>query len=71
MVTIQARRDDQTWNEAVLVSGVTLAHAVRIAVRQLGLGVGRTLARENVGANEWRWNWSGRTLHVKKIEKTT
>lgn len=53
---------------AVVADGVTLAHAVRGAIRQLGLGSGRTIGPpERLAPGEWRWNWSGHLLLVHEI----
>ena len=63
-VTVQARLDGMNWSETVEATGSTLASAVRAAVRKLGIGPGRTLSSEKVGSSQWRWNWSGTTIHV-------
>ncbi len=67
MIRIQARTDAMDWNEAVTAEGATLAHAVRKAARLLGVGPGRTLSSERVGDRQWRWNWSGKTVHVVRV----
>jgi hypothetical protein len=54
----------------VIADGHTLAHAVRQAVHALRVGVGRTVAKEEVAPGDWLWNWSGTVLRVREIAKT-
>lgn len=63
-ITIQARRDDQNWLEAITVTGTTRAHAIRNAARRLEMGPGRALTIERVGTHQLLVNWSGKRLHV-------
>jgi hypothetical protein len=61
------------WRESdpghpVKVYGGTLASAVRKAARALGLGPGKTDAKERLSAGEWRWTWSGIVLRVHEVQ---
>ncbi len=69
MIHIRARLDaGTTWVDA---EGATLAHAVRVAVRKLGLGAGRTLSKERVAPSAYVWNWSGSRLRVEVLPDRT
>ncbi len=64
-VRIHAKLQTQEWPQAVEAEGATLAQAVRKAAYKLGLGPGKTMARNRVGPSEYAWNWSGHTIHVR------
>lgn len=51
----------------VTATGITLAAAVRSAVRLLGVGPGRTVSRQMNANGEWDWDWSGTHLVVREI----
>jgi hypothetical protein len=48
----------------VEATGATLPHAVRNAVKLLGLGPGRTLCKTRHVSGVWLWDWSGHILEV-------
>jgi len=70
-IRIQAWVDRPTPPDAVvIVDGYSLAHAVRKAVRGLGLGVGQTRSSKEIAPGEWQWDWSGTKVHVCEIAST-
>lgn len=68
---VAAWLDGENPTEAVVfVDGNSLAHAVRQAVRSLGVGVGQTRSKTETAPGEWRWDWSGTILQVRIIPHT-
>lgn len=69
-VRIRAARAEATdaWRPA---TGTTLPHAVREAVRKLGIGPGRTVRswEDPPQSGQWFWNWSGTLLRITVLDE--
>ena len=70
-IRIRARLESAPVTSEVTATGNTLAHAVRSAVRVLGLGPGRTVSSERLDAHVHRWVWStGKKSHTLVVTES-
>ena len=69
-VRIRAARaaEPEAWQ---IATGMTLPHAVRVAVRKLGLGPGRTVRswEDAPFSGSWHWDWSGTLLQIVVLDE--